>query len=38
MEIISVTECYDHQFLLLTQDCLLAQHVLEATRAEFGMC
>ena len=30
----------EHQFLLLsqTQDCLLAQHVLEPTRAEVGMC
>ena len=34
MEIISVRECWgdDHQFLLLTQDCFLTQHVLEPTR------
>ena len=24
---------YDHQFLLLTQDCFLTQHVLEPTRS-----
>ena len=34
METISITECWgdDHQFLLLTQDCFLTQHVLEPTR------